>query len=1073
MVFTQTEDINDLTFFTNEDGQKLEDRFKRTLKDVKYFDILVGYFRTSGFYRLYKDFENIDKIRILVGLNADKKAVEIVESVKQEKLNFESHSKAKEYFSSYIVDELYKSEDNYFVEEGIYKFIEFLKSGKLEIKAYPSYNIHAKVYISRFQEDDRDYGRVITGSSNFSESGLNSQYEFNVELKNNSDVKYALNKFEALWKDAVDLSAVYIDTIKNKTWLNDEISPYELYLKFLYEYFKDNLAKKESLDIHLPKDFMKLEYQHEAVRTLSEIVDAYNGAFIADVVGLGKTYIAAMYMQNLPGKKLVICPPPIMDSWKDAIFDFGVRSATVESLGKLEQIKKKGYDDYQYIFVDEAHRFRNENTAQYKLLHEICFGKKVILITATPLNNSIYDFYPLIKLFQPSKDSDIPGMKNLEGFFISARNKLKQLDKGTPEYFEEVKKVSKTVRNRILKYIMIRRTRQDVKEYFKQDIKKQGLTFPEVDEPHRIVYQFDDEIDGIFEQTIRKLKDFTFARYQPGNNLLKEYKLTDFAQTQERNLVGFMKTMLVKRLESSRYAFLQTINRFIKSYESFINMYDNGTVYISKKIDIFEYLDNDNEEDLIKELEKDSKSKTYAKEQFNPVFRDNLTFDLNILYWMRDKWSKIPVDLKKEQFLKVLKTDSNLKGQRILVFTESMETGLDLYNSLEKYYDNSVLFYSSGVCRHGGESISPNKAKMLIHENYDPKNEEKSDEIKILITTDVLAEGINLHRSNVIINYDLPWNPTRVLQRVGRVNRVGTKFDKIHIYNIFPTKTADNELNLENNIKAKIQAFHETLGEDAKYLTEEEETTNHKLFGEKFYDKITNKDTYNEDDIAENTELKYINILENIRDNDVELFNKIKYLPKKARTARIYNKQKGFDVEKNALITFFRKGALKKIYITDGNKFEDLGFDDAVKFFECKPDCEKQKINREYYDLLDFNKTQFNKSSEDEEIITPQKGGSSNEREVKLRIEYAIKEGRLTDSQEDYLKKVLALYEQGLAPKEASKNIKDEISKTMDSLDVYKSVKNNIADTYLTNKRETKKTDNKQREIILSEMLLI
>lgn len=256
-------------------------------------------------------------------------------------------------------------------------------------------------------------------------------------------------------------------------------------------------------------------------------------------------------------------------------------------------------------------------------------------------------------------------------------------------------------------------------------------------------------------------------------------------------------------------------------------------------------------------------------------------------------------------------------------------------------------------------------------------------------------------------------------------------------------------------------------------MTEEEETTNHKLFGEKFYDKITNKDTYNEDDIAENTELKYINILENIRDNDVELFNKIKYLPKKARTARIYNKQKGFDVEKNALITFFRKGALKKIYITDGNKFEDLGFDDAVKFFECKPDCEKQKINREYYDLLDFNKTQFNKSSEDEEIITPQKGGSSNEREVKLRIEYAIKEGRLTDSQEDYLKKVLALYEQGLAPKEASKNIKDEISKTMDSLDVYKSVKNNIADTYLTNKRETKKTDNKQREIILSEMLLI
>lgn len=127
----------------------------------------------------------------------------------------------------------------------------------MEIKAYPSYNIHAKVYISRFKEDDRDFGRVITGSSNFSESGLNSQYEFNVELKNASDVKYALNKFEELWENAVDLSDVYIDTIREKTWLNDTITPYELYLKFLYEYFKENLRKKESLDILLPKGFME------------------------------------------------------------------------------------------------------------------------------------------------------------------------------------------------------------------------------------------------------------------------------------------------------------------------------------------------------------------------------------------------------------------------------------------------------------------------------------------------------------------------------------------------------------------------------------------------------------------------------------------------------------------------------------------------------------------------------------------------------------------------------------------------------------------------------------------------
>lgn len=1057
---------NDLTFFTNEPGQKLEDRFKRTLKDVQYFDILVGYFRTSGFHKLYQEFESIDKIRILVGLNADKKAVDIIQSVHQETLNFESHTNTKEKFAANIKQELYESDDNYDVEFGIAKFIEYIKSGKLEIKAYPSHNIHAKVYISRFHEDDRDFGRVITGSSNFSESGLNSQYEFNVELKNNSDVKFALYKFEELWKDAVDLSQIYIDTVEKETWLNDEITPYELYLKFLYEYFKENLAKKDSLDIQLPKNFMKLEYQHEAVRTLSDIVDKYNGCFIADVVGLGKTYIAAMYMQNLPGKKLIISPPPIIGSWEDAIFDFGVRGAKVVSLGKLEQIKKQGYEDYNYIFVDEAHRFRNEQTEQYRLLHQICYGKKVILITATPLNNSIYDFYPLIKLFQSPKDSDIPGMKNLEGFFANARGKLKSLDKGTPEYLDEVKNVSKTVRNKVLKYIMIRRTRQDVKEYFKKDIEKQGLYFPDVETPHRIIYNYDEFTNNIFNDTIKKLKEFTFARYQPGNNLKDEYKLSDFAKTQEHNLVGFMKTMLVKRLESSKYAFMQTIERFIKSYEQFIDMYNNGTVYVSKKINVYDYLDNDDEESLLSLLDKDSKAKIYRQSQFKDDFIEKLNFDLSILKFIKKSWLEVSHDFKKEDFLKYLDQDSLLSKNKMIIFTESMETGQDLYNSLVTKYGDSVIFYSSSACRYKNSSVTSNTVKDLIHLNYDPKNKEQSDDIRILITTDVLAEGINLHRSNIIINYDLPWNPTRVLQRVGRVNRVGTKFDKIHIYNFFPTSTADSELGLEDNIKAKIQAFHETLGEDAKYLSEEETTTNHKLFGERLYDKITNKDTYNEDDVSENIELKYISILEDIREKDLELFNRIKYLPKKARTGRIYN------LPKNSLITFFRKGALNKIYITDGERSQELSFDDAIPYFECTPDTKKQPVPKEYYELLNINKKLFLKPNEEDDIQLKKTGGSSNHKYVKLRIEFAIKEGRLTDTQEEYLKKILSLYETGVIPNDASKRIKDEIEKETDSLKLYQSVKANIPDTYLITRKNTKKVDNNTKEIILSELLI-
>lgn len=617
-----------------------------------------------------------------------------------------------------------------------------------------------------------------------------------------------------------------------------------------------------------------------------------------------------------------------------------------------------------------------------------------------------------------------------------------------------------------MKYILVRRARRDVKEYFSNDIKRQGLFFPEVDAPHLIVYQYDEDTNKIFETTIAKLKQFTFARYQPGNNLKANFKRSDFEQTQERNLVGFMKTMLIKRLESSRFAFLQTVSRFIKSYEQFIKMYNSGTVYISKKVDVYDYLEAENENELLDALENDSKAKIYDTKQFNDDFIDKLEFDLSILKWMKDSWSKIDKDLKKDEFIKALKTDKYLKDNKILIFSESMETGLDLYNSLYEDLGNSVLFYSSGECRYENKSTSPNKVKDLIHQNYDPKYYETSDDINVLITTDVLAEGINLHRSNIIINYDLPWNPTRVLQRVGRVNRVGSKFDKIHIYNIFPSATADNELNLEDNIKAKIQAFHETLGEDAKYLTDEEETTNHKLFGENLYDKITNKDTYNEDESEENSDLKYIKILEDIRDNNNELFNKVKYLPKKSRTARKFN------VDKNCVLTFFRKGALERFYLSNGETTVNLGFEDAVKYFECDKNCEKQTVPHEFYHLLQANKDEFFKPNEEDDIQVKKTGGSSNHKYVRLRIDFAIKEGRLTDIQEEYMKKVLALYDDGKIINEISKSIKDAIEKELDSVKVYQIIKNNIPETYLTNKTEVKQDENVHTEIILSEFLI-
>ena len=400
----------DTRFFTNSDGSNLYERFNHTLKNAQYFDALVGYFRTSGFHRLYKSFDKVEKIRILVGINVDRQVFDAIETIRQQKLDFNSQIKIKEQFKEEIKREFENSEDTENVDFGIKKFKELLQAGKLELRACREKNIHAKVYITRYNEDMPIYGSVITGSSNFTENGLNAQYEFNVELKDTPDVKYALERFEELWEKAIPISDDYIDAIETKTWLNEKITPYEIYLKFLYEYFYDeinieNIFTKDDL----PDNYLKLDYQVNAIAKIDKIVKEYNGVFISDVVGLGKTYIAAMYAKILTGKILVIAPPPIIPNWIGAFKDFDIKSKNydIESSGMLQKIANRvekadscGEKLYDYIFIDEAHRFRNGNNTQYDLIKRICLNKKVILISATPLNNTFFDFYHLISLFQ-------------------------------------------------------------------------------------------------------------------------------------------------------------------------------------------------------------------------------------------------------------------------------------------------------------------------------------------------------------------------------------------------------------------------------------------------------------------------------------------------------------------------------------------------------------------------------------------------------------------------------------------------------------------------------------------------
>ena len=460
--------VEGLKFFTNEPERDLYSKFQSLLKgEMHFFDVIVGYFRTSGFFKMCDALNSVEKIRILVGLNVDKRTAEILVDAENSANIFSPTLKiAKENFSKSVKDEFDNSAVTFEIEYGVRKFLEWLHSGKLEIRIYTEAPLHAKVYITRKFENKvtENVDSVITGSSNFSEAGLINNLEFNVELKDYADVKFAHDKFEELWECGEPVSKEYLEVVQNETWLRDDISPYEIYLKTLYEFFKEeiNTDKESEFENNLPENFVRLQYQDDAVAQAKKILESYGGVFISDVVGLGKTYICAMLARKIgKGRNLVICPPVLVKQWQEVLFKFGV-SAKVESIGKLDKIIENGVDQYQYVFVDESHRFRSEKTESFSNLHKICYGKKIILISATPINNYSTDIESQISLFQSKHNSTIAGVRDLEKFFNRLEKKAKNFEKGSTEYLDQLSKNSNEIRDKILRYIMIRRTRNEI-----------------------------------------------------------------------------------------------------------------------------------------------------------------------------------------------------------------------------------------------------------------------------------------------------------------------------------------------------------------------------------------------------------------------------------------------------------------------------------------------------------------------------------------------------------------------------------------------------------------------------------
>jgi len=1057
-------------FFTNEEGKTLLDKFNSLFpQNTQEFDVIVGYFFISGFYKIYKALESVDKIKVLVGLKVDSALAEAVldstwrskgqyGDVPQLTVGVESTKDKKERLLSEVVEEVANAPDSEEVEEGIRKFKEWINSGKLEVRLYTKAPLHAKVYIFTFGEGDRDKGRIITGSSNLTAAGLSSNLEFNVQLKDERDYIYAKAKFDELWAESVEISSEYQDTIENRTHISDSITPYELYLKFLYEYFKADLEYTDDEDDILPEGYVDLEYQKQAVINAKRIIEEYNGVFIADVVGLGKTFISTKLVKALNLKTLVLAPPSLLDdnnpgSWSNVFDEFGIKHRKFASIGKLDAVIDSDYINWaEVVVIDESHRFRNQNTDTYSKLAEICKGKKVILVSATPFNNDPSDLLAQIKLFQNTRRSTVPGVPDLDNFFAKLNSKLKRVSRkeNYGEYLKVVRENSNEIRSKVLKYLMVRRTRNEIKKYYANDLKKQGLSFPKVADIKELYYQFNNVENLAFTKTVNFIKEFKYSRYTP--LLYFNGHLSSQEEHRQKNMISFMKMLLVKRFESSIYAFKQTLARFIKSYENTIREFKNGNVYISNDYSnkLFELLSEGDDSKLAKFIEEE-KGEKYSAKEFKATFLQDMEYDLTLLNSILDTWRNIRRDVKLEKFKEVLRTDRNLIKNKLLIFTESEETANYLTEELSREFPGRVLNYT-------GKSSSGVRTEVI--RNFDAKSKLKEDKYKILVTTDVLAEGVNLHRANSVINYDIPWNPTRIIQRVGRINRVDTQFKTIYTYNFFPTEEANSEIKLREIAQSKINAFIELLGNDSKLLTEDEEIKSHTLF-----DKLRSKTTVTGEDEEIESELKYLQVIKRVKEENETLFNRIKGLPKKSRSGKELTLK---SVEGNALISYFKQGNLDKFILSYGTLSLELGFFEAVKLMESTVNTKRISISKEYYDLLSRSKRFFGDLLYGNSIEpTLVKRGGDSVQKVAGRLRILLRTSNvLTHTQLEFLKKVQSKCDEGAIPNRISTKVWRLIKDSNDIGEVYRVIKANVSENFLVSTAENSTI--KREEIILS-----
>lgn len=1021
-------------FITNSSYKSLKNRLARLIKNSKELKFLVGFFYFSGIRELYNSLkENPNfNLKILVGLAVENFNYQLIEFA--EGSNSTDKEKIHKFFDSIkksINTQIFDNQEFY---EQVLFFVELIKNDRIVIRKTYNPN-HAKLYLFKFGEEKEIKEHLfITGSSNLTGSGLVSQEEFNVEI-GDYGFEDAEEYFDELWDDAVKITEKpnskkrLVELIENETLIR-KITPFEAYVLILKTYLDSYEGKSvgENVINTLEKNNYKpYSYQVEAVEQALSILEQHNGVIIADVVGLGKTIIACAIAKQLKKRGIVLAPPGLIgdknSGWTNYLEQFGLASLGWEawSSGDLEKPLEflEKADDVEVVIIDEVHRFRNQDTASYEQLRNICRNKYVILLTATPFNNRPADILSLLKLFIVPKKSTITLGENLvDQFraFKSAFDKLGFIKKHWNDPENSVKKrransfyqtlfgetginitkvvartryLAKQIRN-VIEPVTIRRNRLDIK--LNPNYSKEVEELSEIAPPKEWFFELTKEQSKFYDEIIRSYFSdpnnggkFKGAIYQPfiyekGISDDEDLSLEENREyIQQRNLFEFMRRLMVKRFESSFGSFEQSVRNFLKTIEIVQEFISKKNEYILDRslIEKIYTKDIDEIEEYLREYEEKIKAGQYPTNhkrykldndfKFKNEFIRDIENDRKMFKEILKKLDELELatnDPKAECLMDNLEREFNEKPnhgepkRKILIFSEYVDTVNHLETILNKKFGDRLLVVSG--------NLSKSKVK-LINKNFDaslPENEQE-DKYDILLSSDKISEGFNLNRAGMVINYDIPWNPVRVIQRVGRINRISKKvFDFLYIVNFFPTEQGAELVKSRDIAQNKMYLIHNALGEDAQIFDADEEPTPSKL-----YQKIQKTpDEYEKESFY----TKILNEYTAIRKKNPELIEEIKKFPVRIKTAKFFNE--------NELLVFYKKG---KIYTGIYNYNNEEGVDNP-SFIDFEEAYEKIKCHKEEK-LLDWNTEQFWNAYEQLKNLREAESSSAAEQSIEQR----------------------------------------------------------------------------------------